>query len=151
MKLALDTSFLVAFFVPSDASHAAAETLVNEILNGHVEYACMSYLNVAEMGYILERIFDSQTYAYHCMMAAVHDLSADVLDVSWDFLTTLAHLKAVNPISFCDNATIASAALTDSAALFIREKEIVARSRERIQGAEVLFLDEIQLPPAPEE
>lgn len=143
MKLALDTSVLVAFFVPSDANHARAEALVNEILTGQLEYACLSYINVAEMGYVLERIFDSQTYAYHCMMAAVHDLGADVLDVSWDFLTALAHLKAVNSISFCDNATIASASLTLSSALFAREKELVARNREQIQGAEILFLDEI--------
>ena len=143
MKFALDTSVMVAFFVPSDANHTRAESLVDEVLSGQLEYACISYINVAEMGYVIERIFDSQTYAYHCMMAAVHDLGADVLDVSWDFLTALAHLKAINPISFCDNATIASASLTNSSALFIREKEIIARNREQIQGAEVLFLDEI--------
>ncbi len=54
----------------------------------------------------------------------------------------LAHLKAVNAISFCDNATLAAANLRSCKALFTREKEIVAKTM-RLTGPEVMFLEEL--------
>lgn len=66
----------------------------------------------------------------------------DVLPLSWEFMKTLAHLKAVNAISFCDNATLAVANLRSCKALFTREKEIIAKAT-RLIGAEILFLEEL--------
>lgn len=57
-------------------------------------------------------------------------------------MRTLAHLKAANAISFCDNATLSAANLRRCKALFTREKEIVAKAM-RLTGAEIMFLEEL--------
>ena len=57
-------------------------------------------------------------------------------------MINLSHLKAVNPVSFCDNATLTSAKTTNSRAIFTKEKELVERERGKIQGACITFLDE---------
>jgi hypothetical protein len=70
-------------------------------------------------------------------------MNLDIIDFTWDFLVTLAHLKAINPISFCDNATLTAASLTQSEALFTKEKEIISKEMDRIKGAKILFLEDI--------
>ncbi|MHA1649154.1 MAG: type II toxin-antitoxin system VapC family toxin [Candidatus Helarchaeota archaeon] len=142
MKVALDTSILVGFFLPDDLIHQLTKTVINRILSNKIEYACMSKINLIEMGYIIERATENQDYAYNCMFSVQHDLTIDIIDLTWDFMTSLAHLKAVNPISFCDNATLTAAHLTRSQALFSREKEIVNRRFKRIKGPEIIFIED---------
>jgi len=137
----LDTSLLVAFFLREDKLHGKAVSLTDRILGQDVEYACVSAVNVAELGYVVERATGDEDYSYNCMFSVFSDMPVDVLPLTWDFITTLAHLKAVNPVPFCDNATITAAKLTRSKALFTQEKEIKGR---RIVGAEVVFLEEIE-------
>ena len=102
-------------------------------------YACVSGIIIAEMGYVLERATEDEEYAYNCMFAVNQEMPMDVLPLTWEFLTTLAHFKALNPISFCDNATLTAAKLTNSTALFTKEKELVAK--KPIIGAEITFLE----------
>jgi len=76
------------------------------------------------------------------MHAVCYEMPIDVLPLSWEFMRTLAHLKAVNAISFCDNATLAAANLQSCKALFTREKEIVAKAM-RLTGPDIMFLEEL--------
>jgi|Deesub1362A_J573_1020465.scaffolds.fasta_scaffold00172_19 predicted nucleic acid-binding protein len=142
MRFALDTSLLVAFFLEDDKLHAKAVDFVGRIFRQEIDYACVSAINIAEMGYVVERATEDEDYSYNCMFAIYNEMPLDVIPVTWDFITALAHLKAVNAISFCDNATIAAAKLTKSKALFTREKEIV--SKANITGAEIVFLEEFR-------
>jgi hypothetical protein len=57
-------------------------------------------------------------------------------------MSTLAHLKAVNAISFCGNATLAAANLQSCKALFTREKEIVVKAM-RLSVPEIMFHEEL--------
>ncbi len=142
MRMALDTSILVAFFIKEDKHHEEAFKVINDIIERKTEYGCFSAINLAEMGYVIERVTDDEEYAYNCMYSGSNELSLDIIPLSWDFITNIAHLKAKNAISFCDNATITAARLTKSKAVFTKEKEIVQKST--IEGAEIVFLDEIR-------
>ncbi|MBN2151566.1 MAG: PIN domain-containing protein [Candidatus Lokiarchaeota archaeon] len=143
MRVALDSSVLVGYFIDSDSIHAHAVRLIDKILDGTASYACVSKITVAETGYVLERKTKDETFAYTSMHALTNDLRLDVLDLTWEFTITLSHLKAINPVSFCDNATITAARLTNSSAVFTKEKEILAREKGRLQGASILFLEEL--------
>jgi predicted nucleic acid-binding protein len=99
------------------------------ILDGSFEYACVSKISVAETGYILERKTNDGMFAYNCMIAMINDLTLDVLDISWEFIIDLAHAKAINSFSFCDNVTITAAKQSNSQALFSKEKEIINKGR----------------------
>ncbi len=143
MKFAIDTSILVAFFLPEDRLHIRAKNLINKILSGEIEYACVSIVNIAEMGYVLERSTQNQEYSYNSIAAAYSSLNLDVITFSWDFLTTLSHLKAINPISFCDNATLTAAKLSHSPALFTKEREIVFKLKDKLKGEEILFIEDL--------
>jgi len=138
--LALDTSVLVAFFLEEEKLHEKAFRLVEFAFEG--SFACISAVNVAELGYVLERVTEDKDFAQNCMHAVCYEMPIDVLPLSWEFMRTLAHLKAVNAISFCDNATLAAANLRSCKALFTREKEIVAKAM-RLTGAEIMFLEEL--------
>jgi predicted nucleic acid-binding protein len=142
MRVALDSSVLVGYFMDSDKEHANGVKLVDEILAGGIDYACVSKINIAETGYVIERKTNDETFAYNCMHALINDLGLDVLEFTWEFMITLAHFKAMNPVSFCDNATLAAAKMTNSRAIFTREKELVERERGKVQGSRVTFLDE---------
>jgi predicted nucleic acid-binding protein len=142
MRVALDSSVLVGYFIDSDKAHPLGVKLVDDILDGGIEYACASKISIAETGYVIERKTGDETFAYNCMHAMVNDLGLDVLEFTWDFMINLSHLKAVNPVSFCDNATLTSAKTTNSRAIFTKEKELVERERGKIQGACITFLDE---------
>jgi predicted nucleic acid-binding protein len=143
VRVAIDSSVLVGYFIDSDKIHAAGLKLVDSILAGEIEYACVSKVTLAETGYVIERITNDETFAYNCMYTITNDFGLDVLEFSWEFMITLAHLKAVNPISFCDNATLAAAKLTHSSALFSKEKEIVARDKGKLQGAGIVFVEDL--------
>lgn len=138
--LALDTSVLVAFFLEEEKLHEKAFRLVEFAFEG--SFACISAVNVAELGYVLERVTEDKDFAQNCMHAVCYEMPIDVLPLSWEFMRTLAHLKAVNAISFCDNATLAAANLRSCKALFTREKEIVAKAM-RLSGPEIMFLEEL--------
>ena len=138
--LALDTSVLVAFFLEEDMLHEEAFKLVELVFEGY--FACISAVNVAEIGYVLERVTEDKEFAQNCMHAVCYEMPIDVLPLSWEFMRKLAHLKAVNAISFCDNATLAAANLQSCKALFTREKEIVAKAM-RLTGPEIMFLEEL--------
>jgi predicted nucleic acid-binding protein len=138
--LALDTSVLVAFFLEGEKLHEKAFKLVELAFEGF--FACISAVNVAEIGYVLERVTEDNDFAQNCMHAVCYEMPIDVLPLSWEFMSTLAHLKAVNAISFCDNATLAAATLQSCKALFTREKEIVAKAM-RLSGPEIMFLEEL--------
>ncbi|MEX2681630.1 MAG: PIN domain-containing protein [Candidatus Sigynarchaeota archaeon] len=142
MRVAVDSSVLVGYFIDSDKAHPLGVKLVDSILDGGIEYACVSKITIAETGYVLERKTGDETFAYNCMHAITHDLGFDVLEFTWEFMVNLSHLKAVNPISFCDNATLVAAKLTNSRALFSKEKEIVEKQRSKLQGAGITFIDE---------
>jgi len=122
--------------------HEKAAKTLDRIFKQEIEYACVSAVNIAEMGYVIERATQDEDYAYNCMYAVFNEMPLDVINLSWDFITTLAHFKAVNAISFCDNATITAASLTKSKALFTREKEIVTKAK--VVGAEIVFLEELK-------
>jgi predicted nucleic acid-binding protein len=138
--LALDTSVLVAFFLEEEKLHEKAFKLVELVFEGY--FACISAVNVAEIGYVLERVTEDKDFAQNCMHAVCYEMPIDVLPSSWEFMRRLAHLKAVNAISFCDNATLATAKLRSCKALFTREKEIVAKAM-RLTGPEIMFLEEL--------
>ena len=76
------------------------------------------------------------------MHAVCYEMSIDMLPLSWEFMSTLAHLKAVKAISFCDNASLAAANHQSCKALFTREKEIVAKAM-RLSCPEIMFLEEL--------
>jgi predicted nucleic acid-binding protein len=143
MKYALDTSVLVAYFLPEDPWNEHATNLLQQILDGTIEYCCVSKINIAEAGYVLERATESRDYAINAMAAITGEFGLDVLDLTWDFMITLAHLKALNSIAFCDNATLAAGNLTKAQAIFSKEREIMQKSRNQIKGAKIVFLDEI--------
>jgi len=143
VRFALDSSVLVGYFIDSNKVHAPAVRLIDNILDGTVSYACVSKITVAETGYVLERKTNDENFAYTCMHALTNDLRLDVLDLTWELTIILSHLKAINPVSFCDNATITAAKLTNSNALFTKEKEILAREKGKLQGASILFLEEL--------
>ena len=84
---------------------------------------------------------DRETARENCMHEVCYEMPIDMHPVSWAFMSTLAHLKAVNTISFCDNATFAAATLQSCKALFTREKETVAKAM-RLSGPEIMFLEE---------
>ncbi|NOR78297.1 MAG: PIN domain-containing protein [Methanophagales archaeon] len=138
--LALDTSVIVPFFLEEDMLHEEAFKLVESVFEGY--FACISAVNVAEIGYVLERVTEDKEFAQNCMHAVCYEMPIDVLPLSWEFMRKLAHLKAVNAISFCDNATLAAANLQSCKALFTREKEIVAKAM-RLTGPEIMFLEEL--------
>ncbi|NMX20888.1 hypothetical protein C5S30_00280 [ANME-1 cluster archaeon GoMg4] len=138
--LAIDTSVLVAFFLEEERLHEKAFMLVDLAFEGF--FACTSAVNVAELGYVIERVTEGKDFAQNCMHAVCYEMPIDVLPLSWEFMKTLAHLKAVSAISFCDNATLAAANLRSCKALFTREKEIIAKAT-RLIGAEILFLEEL--------
>jgi predicted nucleic acid-binding protein len=104
--LALDTSVIVPFFLEEDMLHEEAFKLVESVFEGY--FACISAVNVAEIGYVLERVTEDKEFAQNCMHAVCYEMPIDVLPLSWEFMRKLAHLKAVNAISFCDNATLAA-------------------------------------------
>lgn len=139
-RLALDTSVLVAFFLDEERLHERAFELIDFVFEGF--YACISAVNVAELGYVLERVTEDRDFAQNCMHAVCYEMPLDMLPLSWEFMRTLAHLKAVNAISFCDNATLAAANLRKCKAIFTREKEIVAKAK-RLTGAEIVFLEDL--------
>lgn len=141
MRYAIDTSVLVAFFLEEDKFHKKSVTFMDKIFNNEIDYACLSAINISETGYVIERATNNENYAYNCMYSLYNEIPVDIITLSWDFIVTLAHLKAINPISFCDNATIAAANLTRSKALFTREKEFVGKSK--ITGSEIVFLEDI--------
>ncbi len=95
------------------------------------------------MGYILECLTHDTEYAHNSIYSVSQYLNLEILDVSWDFVTTLAHLKANNPFSFCDNATLAAAQFTHATAIFTREKELLARKKAKIVGPEVQLLEDL--------
>jgi predicted nucleic acid-binding protein len=142
VRIAVDSSVLVGYFIDSDKTHSLGVKLVDKILDGGIEYACVSRITIAETGYVIERKTGDEIFAYNCMHAMVNDLGFDVLEFTWEFMVNLSHLKAVNPISFCDNATITAAKVTNSRALFSKEKEIVVREKSKLQGAGITFIDE---------
>ncbi len=142
MRIAVDSSVLVGYFIDTDKVHPLGVKLVDKILDGGIEYACVSKIAIAETGYVIERKTGDETFTYNCTHAIANDLGFDVLEFTWEFMVNLAHLKAVNPVSFCDNATITAAKVTNSRALFSKEKEIVVREKGKLQGAGITFLDE---------
>jgi len=144
MRFAIDTSVFVAFFLRDDEYHNVAKKLIDELFTGKVEYACTSVINIAEAGYVIEKATDNENYAYSCMYAIYNDIPIDIVTVTWDFITTLAHFKAKNPISFCDNATLAAAYIRRCKAAFTKEKEIITK-KKNIVGAEIVFIDELNL------
>lgn len=134
---------MVAFFLEDGKLHKKAVNILDMVFRQEIGYACISSINIAEMGYVIERATQDEDYAYNCMYAVFNEMPLDVISLSWDFITALAHFKAVNAISFCDNATITAASLTRSKALFTKEKEIVTKAK--VVGAEVMFLDDLVL------
>ena len=144
MRVALDTSIFVAFYLPEDKLHLSAKNLIDRIISREISYACISKIILAEIGYILERITQDKEYVSNCLYSTMLHLSLDVIDLTWDFIVNLAHLKAVNPISFCDNATLTAAKLTSSDEIFKKEKEIIDRKKSKIQGAKIIFLEDLQ-------
>ncbi|MCD6513914.1 MAG: PIN domain-containing protein [Candidatus Odinarchaeota archaeon] len=144
MRFALDTSVFVAFFLREDKYHNLSKRLIDKLFTGKIGYACTSVINIAETGYVIERVTDDENYAYSCMYAIYNDIPIDIINVTWDFITTLAHFKAKNPISFCDNATLTAAYIRRCKAVFTKEKEIITRKRNII-GAEIAFIDELNL------
>jgi len=144
MKYAIDTSVLVASLVTTDKLHGRAKVFMNKIQAGEIEYGCVSRITLAEMGYILERLTHDAEYAHNSIYSFSQYLNLEILDVTWDFITTLAHLKAINPISFCDNATLAAAQLTNAIALFTKEKAIVTRNKSKLTGPEIVFLEDLE-------
>jgi predicted nucleic acid-binding protein len=143
MKYTLDSSVFVGYFLPEDKSHKQATQLVTNILNKDIEYACISKISVTETGYILERVTNDREFVYQSLYTMLFELGLDVIEYSWDFIIKHSHFKAINHISFCDNAVITAANLTASQAVFSKEKEIIALGVDKIQGAEVLFLDDL--------
>ncbi len=95
------------------------------------------------MGYILKRLTLDAEYAHNRIYSFSQYLNLEILDVTWDLVTTLAHLKANNPISFCDNTTLAAAQLTHATAILTREKELIARNKAKIIEPEVQFLEDL--------
>ena len=142
MRIALDSSVLVGYFVDDDPLHDMAMQLMEKNLNGEIEYACVSKITIAELGYVIERKMSDAGFTYNCMHSTANDLALDVIDVTWEFILALAHLKAVNVISFCDNATLTAAKLTNGEAIFSKEKEIVLKAKDKLHGAGIIFLDE---------
>lgn len=59
--LALDTSVLVAFSLEEEGLHEKAFTLVELAFEG--VFACISAVNVAELGYVLERVTEDKDFA----------------------------------------------------------------------------------------
>ncbi len=59
--LALDTSILVAFSLEEEGLHEKAFTLVDSTFVGF--FACISAVNVAELGYVLERVTEDKEFA----------------------------------------------------------------------------------------
>jgi predicted nucleic-acid-binding protein len=143
MKYALDSSVFIGYFLPEDRYHKQATQFVTKILNKVIEYACISKISVTETGYILERATNDREFVYQSLYTMLYELGLDVIEYSWDFIIKHSHFKAINPISFCDNAVITAANLTSSKAIFSKEKEIVALGVDKIQGAEVLFLEDL--------
>ncbi|KAF5416745.1 MAG: hypothetical protein C5S38_02555 [Candidatus Methanophagaceae archaeon] len=58
---ALDTSILVAFFLEEEKLHEKVFTLVDLAFEGF--FACISAVNVAELGYVLERVTEDKEFA----------------------------------------------------------------------------------------
>jgi len=143
LRLALDTSVLVAYFLEEDKLHSKALALMNKILSNEIEYVCIGKINLAEIGYILERATNDSNFVYNCLFSTLNEMNLDIIDSTWDFLIVQAHLKAINTISFCDNATLAAASLTQSEALFTKEKEIISKEKDQIKGAKLIFLEDI--------
>lgn len=143
MRVALDTSVLVAFFLPADELHEKAKKLIDKIIKSEVEYSCVSVINIIELGYVLERVVDKD-FAYNSMYAVMYEMPVDIVEVTWDFIVSHSHLKASNPISFCDNATIASAELTSSIPLFTKEKEVVIKAK-KLKGPKIQFLEDVEI------
>jgi len=142
MKIALDTSILVGFYLQEDTFHNQAMELFDAIINKKITYACTSLINIAEMGYVIERATDDELYSVNCILSVLEDLPLDIIPFEREFILKLAHFKAQNAISFCDNATITSANLTASSAVFTKEEEVVNKLDDLI-GADILFLEDI--------
>jgi len=142
VRITIDSSVLVGYFIDQDHLHDMAMQLIEKVLNGEIEYACVSKIAIAELGYVIERKTSDAAFTYNCIHSTANDLALDVIDVSWEFIIALAHLKAVNAISFCDNATLTTAKLTNGEALFSKEKEIVLKDKDKLQGAGILFLED---------
>ena len=142
MKIAIDSSVLVGFYLQEDTFHNQAVELFDAIINEEVSYACTSLVNVAEMGYVLERATNDELYAVNCIKSILEDLPIEIIPFEKKFAIKLAHFKAQNAISFCDNATITAANMTESSAVFTKEKEVVDKIDDLI-GAEILFLEDM--------
>ncbi len=59
--LALDTSVLVAFFIEGEKLHGKAFKLLELAFVGF--FACIPAVNVAELGYVLERVKEDKEFA----------------------------------------------------------------------------------------
>lgn len=142
MKIAIDTSVLVGLYLPEDKYHSESMSLMNKVIDNSFESACTSILNIAEMGWVIERATEDEEYAVNCMLSVLEDLPLEILYLEWDFVKALAHYKANNSISLCDNATIVCASIKDGKAIFTREKEIIDKLHDLI-GAEIVFLEDM--------
>ncbi len=77
------------------------------------------------------------------MEIVLKNLNLEIIELTWDFMKERAHLKAINAISFCDNATLAAANVTGSVPVFLREKELITKKKESLVGPPIRFLDEL--------
>jgi predicted nucleic acid-binding protein len=59
--LALDTSVLVAFSLEEEGLHEKAFTVLDSTFDG--VFSCSSAVNVAELGYVLERVTEYKDFA----------------------------------------------------------------------------------------
>ena len=55
MRCAIDTSIFVAFFLEEDKFHEKSVKFMEKLFNNEIDYACLSAINIAETGYVIER------------------------------------------------------------------------------------------------
>ena len=117
MKTCLDSWAVLAWL---DGDEPAADAVQAAF---EADRPWMSWLNVGEVAYLLERRHGSQESA-----RVVGRLRASVAldDVTPDRILAAAHLKATHPIAFADCFTTATAAARD-ATLFTGDPELLQR------------------------